>query len=231
MISENFLDDFKFVIFDMDGVLINSEPVTMSAASAALAEIGIAASRCDFEAYIGAGEEKFITEPCKKHGKEQLAPDAVRRLYEIYDELVEDRLTVFPGVHEALASLKRQNLSLAIASSSSRHKLTSSLRAAKIPEGLFEIIVSGSDMSEKKPSPEIYITTMKKLGAHPEECLIVEDALTGVRAAKSAGASCLAVTTSFSCEELVSVGADYIAEDVSALKTGTNICSALGGRL
>lgn len=229
MISENFLDNFNFVIFDMDGVLINSEPVTMSAASAALAEIGISAARCDFEPYIGAGEEKFITEPCKKHGKEELAPKAVDRLYEIYDELVGERLTVYPAVHEALASLRRRGLRLAIASSSSRHKLEASLGAAKIPAELFDVIISGSDVTEKKPSPEIYINTMKKLSAEPHECLIIEDALTGVRAAKNAGGACLAVTTSFSAEDLVAAGADFIAEGVSALNRPETVLPVLKG--
>lgn len=207
----------KYIIFDMDGVLINSEPVTMKAATLALAEIGIAADRRDFEPYIGAGEEKFITEPCRAHGKESLAPSALKRLYELFDSLVYDELFVYPSVHRLLDELKSRGIHMAIASSSAREKLIASLDAAKIQQTLFDTIITGSDVSQKKPSPEIYLTAMKKLGAEPGECIVIEDALSGIASAKAAGCICFAVTTSFTAEKLKAAGADFTGDDIAEI--------------
>ena len=216
MTSNKFKNNcIKYIIFDMDGVLINSEPVTMRAASKALAEIGIAADKSDFEPYIGAGEDKFIFGLCRKLGKDSLAEGALARLYEIFGEIVADELFVFPSVHMLLETLAEKGFKMAIASSSNRGKLDQSLDAAHISQDLFETIISGSDVSEKKPSPEIYIKTMQKLGAKPEQCLIIEDATLGVQAAKAAGAYCFAVTTSFDSAALHSAGADFIGNDIA----------------
>ena len=225
MISENFVNNTKFIIFDMDGVLINSEPVTFAAAAAALAEIGITAGKRDFEPYIGAGEEKFITEPCRLHKKEHMADAALRRLYEIYDGQVSEKLTVYPAVHGTLRALRRAGFILAVASSSARRKLAASLKAAEIPEDWFALIVSGSDVAEKKPSPEIYLKTMEMLNAAPSECLVVEDALTGICAAKRAGARCFAVPTSFDRARLAEAGADTVGESLAQLLSFLGICA------
>ena len=71
----------KYIIFDMDGVLINSEPVTVKAALKALSEIGIVATPDDFKPFIGAGEDKFITEICKKHKKDNMIASTMSRMY------------------------------------------------------------------------------------------------------------------------------------------------------
>lgn len=204
----------KYVIFDMDGVLIDSEPVSIEAAKTALAEIGIYAKASDFTPYIGTGEKNFIIAPCKKHGKEEYIPAAIKRFYKLFGTLAKEKLTVFPSVHPLLNELKNRNLTLAIASSSSREKLTLSLAAAKISEAYFDVILSGSDISEKKPSPEIYMTAVRKLSAKSEECLVIEDAVSGVIAAKAAACRCFAVTTAFKESELAAVGADFVSDDI-----------------
>lgn len=207
----------KYIIFDMDGVLINSEPVTTKAAMVALSEIGISANQDSFKAYIGAGEDKFITEICKKEKAESAIPDAMERLYELFNQYVFDDLEVFPSVHKLLEELKKRRFRLAIASSSSAHKVAISLEAAKIPADLFDVIITGSDVSDKKPSPEIYFSAMDELDADPEECIIVEDALNGIRSAKSSGAFCFGVTTSFAREDLEKEKPDFIGDDIIEL--------------
>ena len=204
----------KYIIFDMDGVLINSEPVTTKAAAVALSEIGISVNPDAFKAYIGAGEDKFITELCKEHQKEALIPGAMNRLYELFDQYVHSTLEVFPSVHKLLSELKNKGFRLAIASSSAADKVKTSLEAAKISEDLFDVIITGSDVTQKKPSPEIYFITMDELDADPEECIIIEDALNGIRAAKGSDAFCFAVTTSFSREEIEKESPDFIADDI-----------------
>ena len=89
-----------------------------------------------------------------------------------------------------------------------------SLNAAQIDPSSFDAILSGSDVTEKKPSPAPYLLGAERLGADPSQCLVIEDALSGVKSAKSAGMTCAAVTTSFSAEELKEAGADYVVDDI-----------------
>lgn len=204
----------KYIIFDMDGVLINSEPVTTKAALTALSEIGVSVGPDSFKAFIGAGEEKFITEPCKDAGKEALIPGALARMYELFNQYVYDSLEVFPSVHPLLAELEKRGFRLAIASSSEAEKVATSLDAAKISADLFDVIITGSDVAEKKPSPEIYFIAMDELDADPEECIIIEDALNGIRAAKRSGAFCFAVTSSFPREAITQEDPDFTGDDI-----------------
>ncbi len=209
--DKNFI---KYIIFDLDGVLISSEPVTAKAAIKALGEIGISATPETFKPYIGAGEDKFISEPCKEKGKSALIDQALSRMYYFFNELVSKELTVYPSVHRVLDELKNRGYHLAIASSSEAEKVSRSLKAAKISEALFDVIITGSDVSEKKPSPEIYFKAMDELDADCEECLIIEDALSGIHAAKKSGAFCFAVTASFTAEQLKAEAPDFIADDI-----------------
>jgi len=204
----------KYIIFDMDGVLINSESVCTKSAIAALSEVGITAVPKDFEPYIGAGEDKFIIEICKKLNKDHLVATALPRLYELFAKFVFEDLEVYPSTHKLIQELRKRGFHLAIASSSAADKLAVSLEAAKISPDWFDVIITGSDVSQKKPSPEIYFTAMDELDADPEECIILEDALNGIRAAKGSDAFCFAVTTSFSREEIEKESPDFIADDI-----------------
>lgn len=207
----------KYVIFDMDGVLINSEPVTMKAASDALTEYGVNHTMKDFEEFIGAGEDKFITCLTKRDNKTEVCDAAMKKMYDLIAERADDELVVYPSATKLLSQLKLKGYTLALASSSAMQKLEVSLKAAKIPNDTFDVILSGSDVKNKKPDPEMYLTAMKKLGAKPHECIIVEDAINGVKSAKSAGVECFAVTTSFDKETLKSNGADYVYDDIIKL--------------
>ncbi len=207
----------KYVIFDMDGVLINSEPVTVRAAIKALSEIGISATSEEFKPYIGAGEDKFIIETCQKYKKDNMIPRAMSRLYELFNQYVFEDLTVYPSVHKVISALTASGYHLCIASSSAAEKLAVSLKAANISTDLFDVIITGSDVSEKKPSPEIYFTAMDELDADPEECIIIEDAINGIRAAMASGAFCFGVTTSFSKEILEKEAPDFIVDDIAEL--------------
>nr|QGT51006.1 phosphatase [uncultured Firmicutes bacterium] len=207
----------QHIIFDMDGVLINSEPLIMHAAQTALAEYGITATRKDFEPFLGAGEEKFIISPAAQAGKSEDIPAICERMYRLYEERAAKELIVYPSALPLLRQLKEREILTALASSSARRKLMVSLEAAGIAQDLFRVILSGSDVKEKKPSPEIYLTAAQKLGAHPQDCLVIEDALSGITAAKAAGMQCFAVTTSFEKKQLKQAGADIIADDIIRL--------------
>ena len=181
----------KYIIFDMDGVIVNSEPVIMKAALDALKTGGIEASEEDFIPYIGAGEEHFRN----------------------FEQNIKE-MKVFPSAKPLIEKLKNLGYTLALVSSAAERKLMASLKAAEIDPSVFTVILSGNDVTEKKPSPAPYLLAADKLGADPAECLVIEDALSGVKSAKAAGMQCAAVTTSFSEEKLKSAGADYVTGDI-----------------
>ncbi len=205
------------ILFDMDGVLINSEPVTMRAAAEALAKEGISVTREDFLPFIGAGEEHFIIGPCERYGKADRISVALENMYLLYDKYVKDELMVYPDAAETITSLHDAGFTLALVSSSAQRKLLSSLNAAKIPPEAFDLILSGNDVTNKKPSPEPYQTAALRLNKTPADCIVIEDALNGVTSAKSAEMYCAVVTTSFSAGQLKEAGADYILDGLSEI--------------
>ena len=203
----------KYIIFDMDGVIVNSEPVIMKAALDALKTGGIEASEEDFIPYIGAGEEHFIIEPCKWANKAELTEKIMDDMFRNFEQNIKE-MKVFPSAKPLIEKLKNLGYTLALVSSAAERKLMASLKAAEIDPSVFTVILSGNDVTEKKPSPAPYLLAADKLGADPAECLVIEDALSGVKSAKAAGMQCAAVTTSFSEEKLKSAGADYVTGDI-----------------
>lgn len=144
------------VIFDMDGVLVDSEPVIMRAAAEALAAEGIQAGYADFEPYIGAGEEKFITGPGRRAGKAEQIGAMMEMMYALYDKYVYQELKVYPSAPGLIRRLREAGYTLALVSSSNLNKLLVSLDAAGICKDSFDLILSGSDVTRKKPDPEPY---------------------------------------------------------------------------
>lgn len=203
----------KAVIFDMDGVLVNSEPVIAKAAILGLKEYGINAVEEDFLPFIGAGEEVFIGGVARKYGQDYII-EMKDKVYDIYDTIVHDEIRLIKGVFELLDKLKTEGYSLALASSADKRKVTSNLDAAGISKDYFTVIMTGEDVVNKKPHPDIYIKTVRKLGLSPQECIVIEDAANGVTAAKNAGIKCLGVTSSFSRELLKDAGAYEVFEDL-----------------
>ena len=104
------------VIFDMDGVIVNSEPVIMKAAKDALNSYGIPAEYSDFEPYIGAGEEKFIISLCEKHGNPELIDEIILKMFENFEADI-DKMKVFPAAKPLIEKLVSLGHTLALVSS------------------------------------------------------------------------------------------------------------------
>jgi HAD superfamily hydrolase (TIGR01509 family) len=130
-----------------------------------------------------------------------------------YEQITHGKLRALPGVHDFIQQCQNKGLKMAIASSADQVKILINLREIGLDANLFQAIVNGQDVERKKPFPDIYILAAKKLGLNPADCLVVEDAVSGVSAAMSAGAKCLALTTSFPAERLTE--ADWICKDLS----------------
>jgi beta-phosphoglucomutase len=203
----------KAVIFDMDGVLVDSEPFICEAAIRMFAEHNLAVSPEDFIPFVGAGENRFIGGVAEKYGFPIDIERDKARTYEIYGEIVRGQLEPLPGVHEFISNARARGLRLAVASSADTIKIGTNLREIGISPETFDVIVSGLDVVKKKPDPEIFLAAAARIGVEPSACLVVEDAVNGVAAAKAAGMPCLGLTTSFTPADLAD--ADWIAPDLA----------------
>jgi HAD superfamily hydrolase (TIGR01509 family) len=205
----------RAVIFDMDGVLVDSEPVILAAAIAGLAEYGVSAQPDDFKPFVGAGEVRFIGGVAEKYGVLYRA-EMKDRVYEIYLQIVDGKLKLYPHVNESLHRLHAAGWRLAVASSADRVKVDANLRVARIETELFQVVLSAEDVQHKKPDPEIYLLAAERLGIAQANAIVVEDAVNGIRAAHAAGMRCLALTTTFAEELLEQEHPEWIVADLAA---------------
>lgn len=200
-------------LFDMDGVLVLSEPVTRRAATQVLEEYGICAKKEDFLPFIGAGEARFVGGVAEAYGV-PYEPAMKDKLYEKYLQFVSKELIPCAGCKEVIETLKNQGHKVALSSSADLIKIKANMDVADIPLCYFDAITSGEDAQRKKPFPDIFLATAERLGAEPAECLVIEDALNGIQATKAAGMRCVAITTSFSRQQLMEAGADAVIDSL-----------------
>ncbi len=192
----------RAVIFDMDGVLTDSEPLINAAAVAMFRERGIPVAPEDFVPFIGTGENRYIGGVAEKYGVRLDIEEAKRRTYEIYLELVPRQLRAFAGAVDLVRQSRAAGRRVAVASSADRIKIEANLRHIGLPPEVWDALVSAEDVTHKKPAPDIFLAAARKLDLPPTACVVVEDAVNGVAAARAAGMRCVAVAHSFSPERL-----------------------------
>ena len=194
---------FRAVVFDMDGVLCDSEPFICEAAMRMFAEShGLQVRAEDLVPFVGAGENRYLGGVAERYGVALDLEADKKRTYDIYLEIIQRRLVPLPGVGDFLAACRRRGMKLALATSADAVKMQGNLREIGLPPGTFDATVNGLEVARRKPDPAIFLLAINRLGAVPAECLVVEDAPNGVRAAKAAGAACLGVLTSFTAADL-----------------------------
>jgi len=208
----------RAALFDMDGVLVDSEPFIAEAAIAMLAErYGVVATRDDFLPFLGMGENRFLCGAAEKHGVRLDVESDKSRTYELYFELIVGRLREIPGAVAFVRACRERGLATAVATSADRRKLVANLKEVGLEESDFDGIVDGLQVERKKPAPDIYLEAARRLGVPAGSCLVVEDALSGVLAAKAAGMRCIAIAGSFPETALREAGADEFAENFLTL--------------
>ncbi len=201
------------VIFDMDGVLADSEEFLARAACQMFAEHGVTVRPEDFVPFIGTGETRYLGGVAEKYGLALDLARAKERTYDIYLQIIRGALRPLPGVHSFIERCRTLGKKIAVASSADRRKVEGNLREIGLGFGSFDAVVTGEDAARKKPAPDLFLTAAARLELPPQSCLVIEDAVSGVQAAKAAQMRCLALTTSFPKEALAE--ADFIAADLS----------------
>jgi|YNPBryBLVA2012_1023415.scaffolds.fasta_scaffold00013_1 beta-phosphoglucomutase len=209
------LDELDGVIFDMDGVLCDSEPFIAEAAIRMFAErYGSTVRPEEFAPFVGTGEDRYLGGVAERHGIALNLPSDKHRTYEIYLEIIRGRLKPLPGAVAFVRDCRASGLKVAVATSADAVKLEGNLREIGLPVSSFDAVVCGDEVAAKKPAPDIFLVAARKMGCAPGRCLVVEDAPNGVRAAKAAGCRCLGIMSSFGEEALENAGADAVAPDL-----------------
>ncbi len=208
---------YKAILFDMDGVLIESEAFLRETIITCLRGYGIEAKHEDFLEFTGMGEDRFIGGVAEKYGL-TYDPGMKAEVYVLYGQNVAKEAHVPAGVKEMLHTLYDRGLKLAICSAADLEKVRYNLRAIGVEERLFTALVTGSDVARKKPFPDIYLEGARQVGMDPKDCLVVEDAVSGILAAHAAGMEAAAVPTTFTEEELKEKASpEYLLDAIAAL--------------
>ena len=208
---------YKAILFDMDGVLIESEFLMRHSAIQALADYGITAKHEDFLPFTGRGEDKFVGGVAEKYGlKYEFAMKELA--YDYYGKQVKEMTEVPEGIKEMLMALHEKGIVMAVCSAADLRKVRYNIQAIGVDERIFAALVTGSDVARKKPFPDIYLEGARRIGIAPEDCLVVEDAVSGIQAAHAAGMEAVAVPTTFSEEVLrQQANPDYMLNHIKEL--------------
>lgn len=210
------MNKIEAILFDMDGVLCDSEEYIAEAAVEMFRKTyNVEVKAEDFLPFVGTGEDRYLGGVAEKY---DLAFDLDRDkkcTYDIYLEIIKGKLQPLAGVREFIALARDKGLKLAVATSADLVKMVGNLREISLPDDTFDVCINGLDVNHKKPDPEIFLTAAEKLNVKPENAIVVEDAKNGIQAAKAAGCMCLGLATSFTQQELKDEGADWTADNLA----------------
>lgn len=215
---------FSAVLFDLDGVVIDSIALHREVWADFLRSHGLEPT----EQTLQFADGRRAVEVIATLFPGPLLPADLKRLTSERESLYRHRLTsgpvrAVPGVEDYLAALRSIGVRTALATSALPTSTDSALRRLGL-EKMFHARITAADVTHGKPHPEIYLKAALSVGIVPEQCLVAEDAVPGIQAAKAAGMHCLGLTTSCSGPELRSAGADYLSADFAGLPPPLRPC-------
>lgn len=217
----------KAVLFDMDGVIIDSEPIHYRLSKMYYSELGLDITDEEYYTFVGIGDKEIFTRLKEKYGLKQKVDEMVEAYQQRYIEHLQGLKDEKPikGVDILIKDIYKRGFHLALGSSATRRNIEAVLEYFKLRE-YFDEIVSGCEVERSKPSPDIYVRAAEKLGMDPSGCVVIEDSSNGVRAAKSAGMKCIGYKNHNSGEQDISP-ADIIIDSFEGLDFG-RLVSLLG---
>ena len=208
---------YKAILFDMDGVLIESEWLMRASAIQALADYGVKAEHEDFLEFTGMGEDRFVGGVAEKHGL-VYKTEMKELAYDYYGQRVMAEAHIPAGIKEMLMELHSRGITLAVCSAADLRKVRYNINAIGVEESLFTALVTGSDVARKKPFPDIYLEGARQVGMDAKDCLVVEDAVSGIQAAHAAGMDAVGIPSTFTPEQLTEkAGPEYILAETRLL--------------
>jgi HAD superfamily hydrolase (TIGR01509 family) len=183
----------KAIIFDMDGVLVNSEPHHVKIEKQLFSQLNLNISEEEHSSYMGKSSEQMWTEIIRNHKLPYTAGELAGKNTDIIIKYFSalHEIELMPGIVNLLVKLYQKGIPMAVASSSDAKTIDIILSRTGL-SNYFLYKVSSGLVSKGKPEPDIYLYTAGLLGVKPEECLVVEDSVNGMKAAKAANMLCVA---------------------------------------
>lgn len=208
---------FEAVLFDCDGVLVDSEPITLRVMTASLNAVGLNLSyEQTLVRFLGKSLPEEVPAIEAELGK-KLPADFIARFRQDRNVALEREIVAVPGIVELLGLLTRKKIPFAVASGADCAKMQITLgKTGLLPS--FERAMVGSDMvAHTKPAPDVYLKAAQILGADPKRCLVIDDTPTGVRAGVAAGATVMGYCTFTAPQLLIEAGASAVFADMAKL--------------
>ncbi len=206
----------KTILFDLDGVIIDSEPQHANAALRVLKRHGAAADLDYCASFIGSSTENFCEASIKQFGMDISKEDLLAEmLAEKKAVLKEEGYQPLPGITALVKQLSHSGIRLAVASSSSPAEIENALKALGIKK-YFTKVISSSSVKNPKPAPDTFLLAIKELGVNARETVVVEDSCYGVQAAKAAGIVCVGYINPHSGKQDLSA-ADVLLESFETI--------------
>jgi len=208
----------KAVLWDMDGVIADTAPFHFLAWQKVAQDRGIAFTEDDFRDTFGKRNPEIIAEKFSKDISPQEIDSLARRKEELFRRIATQSIKPFPGVLNLLLSLRSAEWKMALVSSTPVENIELITHSLEIT-GLFDTTVADRDVLRGKPDPEGFLLAAERLGVAPSSCVVIEDAIAGVRAAKNAGMKCIAVTNTHPAERLKE--ADRVVDSLEIVTVNT----------
>ncbi|HKX24283.1 MAG TPA: HAD family phosphatase [Candidatus Saccharimonadales bacterium] len=192
---------YKAILFDMDGVIVSTEPVHLAAFQATLGRMGHDLTEQDYlQHFAGRTDEDGFKQYFAFMNEEVDIPVVMDEKAKEYMRLATDQLVPYPGIIDFIREVS-QRVPIALVTGSLRDEAETVLDELKIAD-CFTTVITANEVEHGKPNPEGYLKAAKTLGVEPADCVIIEDSPSGVKAANAAGIRSLAVLNTHSAEDL-----------------------------
>jgi beta-phosphoglucomutase family hydrolase len=210
------------VIFDMDGVIVLTEAAHWQSWVAAADERGVTLQYDVFLSCFGRINPDCIPILFGPGISAAESHDIAERKESAFRDIIRADMPLAPGLTDMLDALKAKGIRLAVGSSAPPENVDLVLEAGNLKQ-YFQAVVDGSQVEHGKPAPDVFLRAAKLLGLAAEQCAVIEDAPTGIRAAVAAGCLAVGVATTHRAEELLAVGADHCFGSLSEVPLETLI--------
>lgn len=190
------MSKIKAVLFDMDGLMVDTEPVHFKAYKRVFNKYGKDFTEENFKLYLGTSDVDCCKDMVVRFNLSISAEELLAEKRQVFRELIKTQLVSQPGLNELLTALSENNYKIAIASSSSLEDIKAIIKGINI-SSMLDDFASAQEVEHGKPSPDVYLLAAKKLGVGSNECLVLEDAPVGVQAGKAAGMKVFAVPSQY----------------------------------
>ncbi len=207
----------RAVLFDCDGVLVDSENGLSKISSYILnTYYDIPAKPSDFLPFIGTGEDSYIGGVVNKYEGE-FVPSMKQKIYDEYIKSARDYIAPMKGAKDLIFQLRSEGIKVAIVSSADLPKVMANIYILNMNIEDFDAVITGNNVVRKKPDPQIYLFAANKCNVDPVNCIVVEDATSGVIAGKDAGMKVIGFTSSVTAKTLMEVGAYTTVDNMEKL--------------